>query len=118
MSALRDALQDVPDPVFVDVLESDDAYLLVVDLPGTTPETVDAWVEDRRLRLEAQREKDIPPEFRYLREDRSLFIDAQFPLPPDVTDTDAEATLQQGVLELRLPKTTSASDEQIPVTEG
>ncbi|MFC6963785.1 Hsp20/alpha crystallin family protein [Halocatena marina] len=118
MSALRNALQDLSDSVFVDVLESDDAYLFVVDLPGATPETVDAWVEGRRLRLEAKREKELSPAFRFLRENRSLFIDAQLPLPPDATDTDAEANMERGVLELHLPKTTAASGEQIPVTEG
>jgi HSP20 family protein len=118
MSALRDALQDLPGSVFTDVLESDDAYLLVIDLPGATAETVDAWVDGRRLRLEAQREKEVPEEFRYLQENRSLFIDAELPLPPDATETDAEATMNKGVLELRLPKTSDVFGTQISITEG
>jgi HSP20 family protein len=117
MSALRDALRELPDSVFTDLLESDDAYLLIIDLPGATAETANAWVEGRRLRLEAKREKEVPSEFRYLQENRSLFIDTEIPLPLDATETDAEATLRQGVLELRLPKTRSASGEQIPITE-
>jgi HSP20 family protein len=116
MSALRDALRDLPDSVFSDLLESDDAYLLVIDLPGATAETVDAWVDGRRLHLEAQREKDLPSEFRYLQENRSLFIDAEFPLPPDATETDAEASMDRGVLELRLPKTNTGT--RISITEG
>lgn len=122
MSALREMVRDLglPDSVFVDVGESDDAYVLVVDLPGATPETVDAWVEDHKLRIEARREKESPTEFRYLQEERSLFIDVVVPLPPDV-DTDADidegATVQRGVFELRLPKSTPEG-HRIPITEG
>lgn len=122
MSALRDAVRDlgVPDSVFVDVGESEDAYVLVVDLPGATPETVDVWVNSHQLRIEARREKETPAEFRYLQENRSLFIDVTLPLPPDVdpdADIDDEATVQRGVLELRLPKSASKG-RRIPITEG
>jgi HSP20 family molecular chaperone IbpA len=104
MSALREALRDLPDAVFADVLESDDAYLLVIDLPGVTSATVDVTVEGGRLRVEGRREKDHPPEFRYLQEDRSLFLDAELPLPPDATRERAEAVVDRGVLEVTLPK--------------
>ncbi|MFC6835061.1 Hsp20/alpha crystallin family protein [Halomarina ordinaria] len=118
MSALRDALQDLPDAVFADLLESDDAYLVVVDLPGATADTVDARVDEGTLRLEVQRAKDLPDEFRYLSEDRSLFLDAELRLPPDATGNGAEATIERGVLELTLPKTSAAPDEPIPVRDG
>lgn len=104
MSALRDALRDLPDSIFADLLESEDAYLVIVDLPGATGDTTDVTVEDGRVRIEASREKDVPREFRYLQEERSLFLDAELPLPLDVDDRDAEATVERGVLELRLPK--------------
>jgi HSP20 family molecular chaperone IbpA len=118
MSALRDALRDLPDAVFADLLESDDAYLLVVDLPGATAETVDVRVEGATLVIEARREKSVPPEFRFVDEDRSLFLDAQLPLPPDATGTDAEGTVADGVLELRLPKRSATPETAIPVHEG
>jgi HSP20 family molecular chaperone IbpA len=118
MSALREALRDLPDAVFADLLESEDAYLLVVDLPGTTAETVDVAVEHGRLRIEARREKSLPPEFRYLEESRSLFLDAELPLPPDADGSDAEASISRGVLELRLPKVTRGSATSIEVTDA
>jgi HSP20 family molecular chaperone IbpA len=117
MSALRDALRDLPETVFADLLESDDAYLLVVDVPGVVPETTDVTVEAGRLRIEARREKAQPPEFRYLREDRSLFLDAEVPLPPDATDEGASASVEEGVLEVRLPKRTARSATRIDVTQ-
>lgn len=104
MSTLRDALADLPGSVFADLLESDDAYLLIVDLPGATSETTDVEVEDGRVRIEARREKDVPEGFRYAREERSLFLDATIPLPPDATREGAEGSIEGGVLTLQLPK--------------
>jgi HSP20 family molecular chaperone IbpA len=117
MSALRDALRDLPDAVYADLLEGENTYLLIVDLPGTTAETVDARVESGRLVVEARREKDVPPEFRYVEEERSLFLDAELPLPPDATGADAEGSIERGVLELRLPKQSATPGSSIPIDQ-
>lgn len=118
MSALREALRDLPEAVFADLLVGDDAYLLVIDLPGATAETVDARVEDGSLLVEARREKAVPPEFRYVSEDRSLFLDVELPIPPDATAQNASAVVDAGVLELRLPKESATPETRIPVDEG
>ncbi|MFB6156875.1 MAG: Hsp20/alpha crystallin family protein [Haloferacaceae archaeon] len=118
MSTLREALRELPEAVFADLLESDDAYLLVVDLPGVTAETVELSVERGRLVVEARREKDLPSEFRYVREDRSLFLDAELPLPPDATGAGASARVDRGVLEVELPKRESAPERTIPVEDA
>jgi HSP20 family molecular chaperone IbpA len=115
MSALRDALRDLPEAVFADVLESDDAYLLVVDMPGVTAETVDASVQGSTLRVEGRREKSVPMEFDYVEEDRSLFLDIELPLPPDVTGADATGRVERGVLELELPKAEHTPETPIPI---
>ncbi|MBX0294770.1 Hsp20/alpha crystallin family protein [Haloarcula nitratireducens] len=118
MSALREALRDLPDAVFADVLESEDAYLLVLDLPGVTAESLDVSVESGRLVIEGQRTKDVPSEFRFVREDRSVFLDVELPLPPDATGRGGEGTVDRGVLELRLPKASAAPSTTIPVEEA
>jgi len=115
MSALREALRDLPDAVFADVLESEDAYLLVLDLPGVTGDRLDVRVENGRLIIEGQRRKDVPAEFRFVREDRSVFLDAELPLPPDATGQGAEGSVDRGVLELRLPKASAAPSTSIPI---
>jgi len=117
MFALRDALRELPDAVFADLLESEEAYLLVVDMPGVTGDTIDLSVDGNRLRVEARREKDLPVEFRYLREDRALFLDAALPLPPDATGAGAEAGVERGVLELRLPKETDDPGTSVPIRD-
>jgi len=108
-------MRELPDAVFADLLESDDAYLLVIDLPGASEQTVDVGVTDGRLEIEARREKDVPMEFSYLQEERSLFLDADLPLPPDATGAGAEATIDRGVLELRLPKRDASPEQEIPI---
>ena len=113
---LRDALSDLPETVFADLLEDDDGYLLVIDLPGTTPETVDVTIQGGRLTIEARREKAVPREFRYLTEERALFLDAELPLPPDATGADAEGSIERGVLTLTLPKSEADSGQQIPIS--
>lgn len=118
MSALRDALRDLPDAVFADVLESDDAYLLVMDLPGVTADGLTVSIEGGKLVIEAERAKDVPEEFGYVREDRSLFLDTELPLPPDVTESGAEGNVSRGVLELRLPKATTGPQTTIPIEDA
>ncbi len=117
MSALRDALRDLSDAVFFDLLESDDAYLLVLDVPGVTAETLDVSVEDGQVSIEARREKSLAGEFRYLEENRSLFLDATLPLPSDATESGAEAAVDRGVLELLLPKRATSVERTIDVVE-
>ena len=117
MSTLRDALRDLPDAVFADVLESDDAYLLVLDLPGATDSTVDAAVEGSRLRIEARRGKDVPTEFDYVEEERSLFLDVELPLPPGVTGAGASGSIDRGALELELPKVEATPETRIPIDD-
>jgi len=114
MSRLRSALRNLPDAVFADLLESSDTYLLVVDLPGVTSDTLDITVVDGRISIEARREKDVPAGFRYAREERTVFLDVDLPLPPDATEEGASATIDDGVLEVRLPKA-SAATHDVPI---
>ncbi len=113
---LRDALSELPETVFADLLEDDESYLLVVDLPGATAETVDVTLEGGRLRIEARKEKAVPREFSYIAEERALFLDADLPLPPDATGADAEGSIERGVLTLTLPKSDADGGEQVPIS--
>lgn len=118
MSALREALRELPEAVFADLLERDEAYLVVIDLPGATGEITEITAEDRRVRIEARREKETPAGFNYLREDRSLFLDLELPLPPDAIGEDSRATIDRGVLELRIPRRPPAEETTIPIEDA
>ncbi|RKD98274.1 Hsp20/alpha crystallin family protein [Halopiger aswanensis] len=118
MSALRDALRDLSDDVFFDLLESDDRYLLVLDVPGVTADSIDLAIEDGRLSIDAQRQKDLPDDYRYLEENRSLFFDVELPLPDDAIEADLDAGVERGVLELSIPKRPADDETTIDVVEG
>ena len=118
MSALRDALRDLPDAVFADLLESDEGYVLVVDLPGATAETTEVLVEDGRIEIEGRRDKAVPDGFEYVREDRPLFLDAELPLPSDADGAVADAEIDRGVLEISLPKRERDVSRTIPVDDA
>lgn len=108
---LRDALPGLPASVFADLLESDDGYLLVVDLPGATADSVEVSAAGGRVRVEARRWVDVSESFRYRSEERSPLVEFEFPLPPDASAEAAGATMARGVLELRLPKELSSGAE-------
>ncbi|MHC3437571.1 Hsp20/alpha crystallin family protein [Natrialbaceae archaeon A-gly3] len=116
MSALRDALRDLPEAVFFDLLESDEAYLLVLDVPGVSAETLEVTVEDGRIVVDAEREKSLPQEFDYIEENRPALVEVDLPLPNRATESGAEASVSRGVLELWLPKR-EAGETKIDVVE-
>jgi HSP20 family molecular chaperone IbpA len=115
MSALREAMSELPDPVFADLLESESSYLLVVDLPGVTADTLEITAEDGRLQIDARREKPHGPEYRFLREERGLFLDAALPLPPDAIGSKASASIDRGALEVTIPKRASGVGTTIEI---
>ena len=115
MSRLSAALRSLPRSVAADLFEGDDAYVLVVDVPGATAATTDVRVADGRLHVEARREKAVPDGYRYRREERSLFVDLDLPLPPDATSEGAAATLEAGVLEVTLPRRDGGTGRDIPI---
>jgi HSP20 family molecular chaperone IbpA len=114
MSTLRETLASLSGAPFADLLESDDAYLIVIDLPGAIAETTEIRTEDGRITIEAHRRKEVPPTFRYEREDRPVILDADLPIPPDATGEEATASIDRGVLELRVPKASDVGRE-IPI---
>lgn len=114
MSALRDALADLPDAVFADLLEGEESYLLVIDVPGATAETTDLRVEGRRLHVTARRKAAVPEGFEYRREDRAPTLEFELMVPPDVDADAANASVERGVLEVELPRRT-AGETDIPV---
>ncbi len=75
--------------------QSDDAWILRLDLPGYAKADVTLTVTDRVLTLKAE----TPPERAF-----GGSTDRQWKLGNDVDESAITATLTNGVLELRLPK--------------
>jgi HSP20 family molecular chaperone IbpA len=89
----------------VDVFESQDALLVLVDLPGVESSDVAVRLEKDELSFTARR-RDLAEPLEYRR---------GFAVPPDVDGDAITASLDKGVLSLRLPRKASARPRQIPI---
>lgn len=87
----------------VDVLESEQALMLVVDLPGVGTEALGLELEGKELKLEAPRADGTG----YRR---------NLKLPDDVDGDGIEATLSDGVLRLVLPRRVETLRRRIEVS--
>ncbi|WP_132057389.1 Hsp20/alpha crystallin family protein [Halorussus amylolyticus] len=102
-------------PLPVDLLESDDAYLVVFDAPGATGSDVQVRYADGAVLVRIDRFRDYHEGFEMLFPGRGLSLDGQAELPADalVDAEEASATLtEHGTLEVRVPKRAEEADEQ------
>jgi HSP20 family protein len=101
----------------VDVIENDDELLLEAELPGFKRDEIEVDIEDGRLMIAAERAADESrKEYRHRVTERSLArVERSFALPSTVDVTRAEATLEDGVLLLRLPKTQERKSTRIEI---
>jgi len=99
-------------PVFADVLESNEEVLVLVDLPGCEKHSLDLTYDEGVgvgekggvLKVEARRAKPLEEGFKYVAEARSDFVRGKVPIPTEVDYTESEATYENGLLRVRLPK--------------
>ncbi|MFB6302236.1 MAG: Hsp20/alpha crystallin family protein [Haloferacaceae archaeon] len=106
-------------PLPADLLESDDAYLAVFDAPGVTRSDVQVRFVEGEIQVRIDRFRDFHEGFEMRYPGRGLSLDGSVALPEGaVVDPDgAAATLSEnGVLEVRLPKTAPGRD--VPVDEA
>ncbi len=87
----------------VDIYENDGGYLVLADLPGVGIEGVDIRYEEGELSLIGRRDA-ARRDFRRV-----------FKIPEDVDAEAIGAELDNGVLELRLPKAKSVQPRKIEV---
>nr|WP_137283588.1 Hsp20/alpha crystallin family protein [Halorussus salinisoli] len=101
-------------PLPVDLLESDDAYLVVFDAPGATGSDVQVRYAEGAVHVRIDRFRDFYEDFEMLFPGRGLSLDGQADLPADavVDAEEASATLtEHGTLRVRVPKRTEKTDE-------
>ncbi|WAA12047.1 Hsp20/alpha crystallin family protein [Fervidibacillus halotolerans] len=90
-----------------DVMEKEDAYYVVAELPGFTKDDITIEVEDNRLIIRAKRDevteerddtnKYIRKERRYGEFVRQFYVD-------DIDENGIKAKLDNGILKLEIPK--------------
>lgn len=98
----------------MDIFENDEEYLVRADLPGVAEEDVDIQFEKGELRLYAPRPLELQGD-RLSQEIGAQAFERAFRIPQKI-DLDAiSATLEHGVLELRLPKAPEVRPRKITV---
>ena len=101
----------------VDIQETEDAYRLVAELPGLTKDDINITLENNVLRLTGERkfEKDVSKE-NYHRVERTYgTFSRAFTLPIQVNPEKVEATFENGLLTLTVPKAEQAKPRKISI---
>ncbi len=101
----------------VDIRETDDALLVHAELPGIAKKDVHVDVHDGVLTVSGERkyEKDVKEENVHRTERSYGRFSRSFSLPRTVDADKVDATMKDGVLEIRLPKTESAKPKAIEI---
>lgn len=88
----------------VDVIETEDAYLLYAELPGVRREDIQLQVRDRRLELSGRRQT-LGENRNFLRMERSYGpFRRTFELGAPVDTDGITAGFEQGILKIQVPK--------------
>jgi len=101
----------------LDILEDEDAVIVRASLPGFAREEIDISVHNGILSIKAEHrtEDETSKEKYYRRERRVQTVSRQVQLPGHVSDRDAEASLEDGVLTLRIPHAEEARPKRIDI---
>ncbi|MBC6937782.1 MAG: Hsp20/alpha crystallin family protein [Chloroflexi bacterium] len=105
----------------LDIHETDTDYTVTTDLPGVTAEHINVKFQDGALLIEAEiPEQTVQKEGQrvLLQERRYGKFSRSVRLPQPVNVANVEASFQDGVLTLTLPKAEEAQPRLIPVKAG
>jgi HSP20 family protein len=96
--------------------ETDEAFLLEIDLPGVAKDDTTIDVVRRRVTVRGTRkEKERSGAIRHSTRVTGSFA-YEVILPADVDETATTAQLNDGVLTVRLPKATGAKTSRVPIS--
>jgi HSP20 family protein len=114
---LASAAADVPWAPPADISETEEAYVIRVELPGVHKDQVDVQMQDRQLVISGE----IPDtEEEGGRRHRSSRRTGRFEyrayLPGDVKPDEVRAELSDGVLTVTVPKSEAAKPHRIEIT--
>jgi HSP20 family protein len=102
----------------VDVQESDTEYLIKADLPDVKKEDVKVELLEGTLTIEGERHQEKEEKgkkFHKIEREYGKFL-RRFGVPSEVDASKVEAEFKNGVLNVHLPKSTTAKPKAIAVT--
>lgn len=98
-----------------DVSETDDAYLVEVDLPGVKRDDIDVEVTGNELVITGEFKERERTGWLRSRTRRVGRFEYRTMLPQDVNSEQISAELSDGVLTVQVPKTEAAKPRRIPI---
>jgi HSP20 family protein len=98
-----------------DVEETDDAYVIEVEVPGVNKKDIDVSVAGRRLTITGERKEMERVGILRRRTRRVGRFEYDIQLPGDVDDKGVGAELADGVLTVRVPKATTERARRIEI---
>lgn len=108
--------QDLP-PIRLDVDETDQAYAVTADMPGMNKEDIKVQIDGNQVVISAERKRDTEEKKgntvhseRYWGQQYRAFT-----LQCPVDETKAEASYENGVLKLSLPKKAPATSRRLDI---
>jgi len=87
-----------------DVYETEDSFVIAIDLPGIDRARLDVSINDNRLTVRGERAADEGQRRGRSNRPSGRFVSRFGPLPPNVDQKRVAAEYKDGVLRLRLPK--------------
>ena len=100
-----------------DILDGDKEFQIMMDLPGVSAEQLDINVEHQTLMIKAESKTVVPEGFATLRRERASRTQFQrsFNLGTNVDADNISARLEDGVLQITLPKSEKSLPRRIEV---
>lgn len=102
----------------LDVKETDAAYAVHAEMPGVKKEDIQVQINGNRVAISAEvkRENEKKDGERVLRSERYFgSIARSFTLASEIDDAKAEATFEDGVLALTLPKKSAPASTKLQI---
>jgi HSP20 family protein len=100
-----------------DVCETEQDYVLAVELPGLAREDVDLTVRGDVLTIRGHKieEKEHGSASYRISERRFGHFERSFPIPPDVERSRIDASFRNGLLSIKLPKSEQAKQQEAKI---
>src|SRR5262245_35344325 len=102
----------------MDVIDKNDRFEVLVDLPGVKKDDIQVTIEGSRVAItaETKSEKEEKEGDRVLHTERFATSYARtFELPAEVTEDGAQASFDNGVLKLALPKRATLTSKRLAI---
>jgi HSP20 family protein len=101
-----------------DIVETDSAYAIEIELPGVRREDVDVNLNGNELVVTGEVKERKREGFFRRRTRRVGEFELRITLPGNLRESDVEASLAYGVLKLYVPKAESTTSSKITVSES